>query len=216
MTQYRSNLAAIIKILKKKPQFRCTEEYKVHLRRTSFWTLFDVILKGNITASDCRKSDKFLREVILNYNQGDNSFGFGDYEFNIARLDIKLILGIVDGTAEITNDDLKTINPNEFLDRRFTEKQKQEKKNARELTTSKLREAVIEASTGQEQHDYEDTARLLVLYVMNTVFLYILKALMKWVYANYVTEMDKMCDFNWTSHIYNRLKKYFILRHYLY
>lgn len=163
MAQYRSNLVTLIKLLKKELDFRCIDEHKVQLRRTSLFTLFDVILKGNITTSDYRKSDKFIREVVLKYNQGDSSFTFGDKDFNIAPLVIKPIFGIVDGTDEIIDEELETINPSEFLEKRFAEERKQGNKHARELTTSKLCETAIEASRDQEPHDYEDTVRLLVL-----------------------------------------------------
>lgn len=90
---------------------------------------------------------------------------------------------------------METINPSEFQNRRFVEEREQGKKLTRKLTTSKLSKTVIEALRGQKPHDYEGTARLLVLYVMNTLFLSTSKASMKLAYANYMADMDKLCDF---------------------
>ena len=101
---------------------------------------------------------------------------------------IRLIFGITGGKTKLTLKNAAKPNT-PFVRRRF--------QNVERLTTTIVREQLLEALKGQSLDDIEDMARLLCLYVIGTLFLTSTSAYMGWLHVHNIEDLNKICIYQW-------------------
>lgn len=198
--QYRSNLTAICKELDK---LTFTPQHIELMQRTPFWLLINSLLSKQADRTWFKKNDNLIDQILEVFIPETCTFHMKKTNIPFTPRDIKLIFGIRDGNTEIALTQRGGVFfESPIIDRRFP---RDESEGRTFLTRKKITTALHQAVMGKKQDDIEDVARLVTLYLLNTLFVPFTSSVTSWSYIDYVADIDAMCSYNWSAHIFQFL-----------
>lgn len=210
-SRYRSNLITICKVMN---SIKLTDCMIDQLKRTPFWLLIDSIHQKVLHHKLCKKSIPFMDKLLSSYNKDSHKFSIRNTEVQITDMDMRLIFGIRDG-PNVIEDPPKgkaaVVGESDFITRTLRKGISIQRKN--ELTTRRISDGIEDAlrrsvtKEAEKAEQAEDLARLMTLYLLDTLFLTRRSGSLSWHYVTYVEDVEQMCSYNWSSHICETLLK---------
>ncbi|KAA8543414.1 hypothetical protein F0562_021091 [Nyssa sinensis] len=193
LTQYRSNMAAIVKLVK---SIKLQAGHIKALRKTPFWNLFDAIISGKVDQTNIKKSDNTVLQILGAYKPQVKAFQLGKNIVHFRESDITLIFGIKSGQQKmmVTYGKKPTTS---FVKRRFP--------STTRLTATTIKEKLLQALKGKKRTDIEDVARLLSLYLCLTLLFSTTGTSIGWIFVQYIEDLEKISKFAWVAAIRDSL-----------
>ncbi|KAH7840863.1 hypothetical protein Vadar_022614 [Vaccinium darrowii] len=200
-TPYHSSLRGIMSVIK---ELNLRESHKRVLKLTPFWAIFETIIDDKVTPSQCRKSDKMIIEIIESFDPDEERFKVGK-RGQLLDLTCADLVSFYDiqGREDFVSLQYGCKEAIKFVTRRKIEDKR--------LTTTSVRQLLLQYVKGDETDDVEDVARLLCLYLLHTFF-FPMGINVKWVLCERVDDLKRMRRYEWNGTIIKELmssiKKY--------
>ncbi|XP_028087940.1 uncharacterized protein LOC114288621 [Camellia sinensis] len=190
---FRSNMAGVVKMVY---AIKLKDMHLVHLRKTPFWLLFEAILINQLDYNEFRKCDDLVVSIIRTYSVRAGMFVIGGRSVDFTDVDVRLLFGLQCGDAFL--DFTPRSRPtSDFVQRRCGD--------VTRITTKLVRDLLVDASEGDTHTDYEDTAKLLCLYVCVKLFFSTSGENVSWNFIRYVDNLDAMKLYDWTGAVRSML-----------
>lgn len=192
-SQYRSNLRAFMMLVK---EIKFRSEHLDVLRKTPFWLLFNAFITNTTATTRIRKFADGIATIIRSYSANTKGFKLGPKIVSLRDSDICLIFGINSGSTKLNLSYAKKPNT-PFIERRF--------KETNRLSKPLLEEALKKTVNGKKQHDVEDVARIMCLYICATLLFATSGHTIGWVFVKYIEDLENMKSYAWSSAIRSSL-----------
>ena len=185
--QYRSTLVSTSNLIR---DVRLKERHIKLLKKIPFWNFFKLFIDKKITY--VKSHDKVSLMLIETYSRGSMMFKIGKKLLIIEDLDIALIFGIKSGSLKM-NITYSRKPQTPFMERWFGEGSRP--------TLKSIKNAALDASNGTTKDDVEDVVRLLCLYVILSILFLTSGNTAKWVFIQYIENIEEMKMYAWCAAI---------------
>ncbi|KAH7846886.1 hypothetical protein Vadar_019330 [Vaccinium darrowii] len=143
-------------------------------------------MDNRLTNTQCRKSDKLIIKIIETYDPVKDKFRLGKIYLEITKADMVRVFGINCGDEFVSLRSGCT-EAIKFIARREIEET--------QMTTTSVKQLLIEYVLKDEFEYVEDVARLLCLFLSHTFF-FPTGTTVKWVHLERVENLDKTMDYD--------------------
>ncbi|KAG5521455.1 hypothetical protein RHGRI_033873 [Rhododendron griersonianum] len=154
----RCNMQAMIRLMK---GFPVTPALKDSLKKTPFWNLINAFIEQKVKSDHCRKFDEVVVKIVESYDANTRTFRLGNKHVMLEREDVKLIFGISCGNEEINQGYCKKEDVQLAVKWKIKEKR---------LDTSIIKKLLKDKQNSKLEEDMDDIARLLCLFLCETLF----------------------------------------------
>ncbi|KAM7528848.1 hypothetical protein LguiB_032258 [Lonicera macranthoides] len=205
-TVFRCNLQPIVKLLEKQRD-HIPQTHIEAIMRTPFGVFFNAIYENKIDIKSIDRISKPIMRIMGLYSLKKDGFVMGDKLIQLTADDVALTFGIpkVGNEVVLYPKTMVKATESKFIERHFKDMKIIKKDAIVSALNNTLKEEGKEAA--------EDSARLIILHMVVTIFLASSQGAVGWSFISHIEDFDNIRNIAWAKVFYNHLmqniKKYY-------